>query len=290
MFKSPYRSGLHPATLFRGVRLLAFRMTFIGVPVALLPSMLPAQDDACQVPSTAFLVHTAINGAQNERVRAVYELGKKGEDAQCALMALRSLVNDDPGKLRYYSAVAIVKIEGPHDMSLLPVLQNGLTAHDGGVKYGCAIQLSKYGVAALPYLQSALKEGDGGTRAYACLALGELGENNDEAITILSAVLAEDPSDNVRLAAVKALAHKTTTQAKTALLAATNDPNEQVRRTSERALQSAGLQAREIPFPSGRVALLLASLLIVLLIMGLRMRKQIRNQDRASRSGPEHSP
>ena len=135
------------------------------------------------------------------RLRAVSELGFKGEGAVGALDDLSTALRDGSEPVRTSAAYAM-SAAGP---AAVGPLSEALSDDCEDVRLVAAHGLAQTGAAAAPTLMDALGSSEEPARGLAAFALGDMGRVSGEAATRGVSALADDDSDWVRRNAAEAL-------------------------------------------------------------------------------------
>ena len=137
---------------------------------------------------------------------AADSLGEIGPAAQAALPALCDLLKDPDRNVRWTAALALVRIRTSAAEPAAPLFVEALKSPDPRTRWDAVWYLQQLprperfvsGIVAL------LKHADPGVRTSALEALGNIGEEAKSALPVIKESL-RDPSNNVRLAAARAL-------------------------------------------------------------------------------------
>ncbi len=135
------------------------------------------------------------------RLRAVSELGFKGEGAVDAVDDLAAALHDERESVRTSAAYAM-SAAGPRAVD---ALSEALGDEREEVRLVAAHGLAQTGAAAVPVLVDALQSSEEPARGLAAFALGDMGSVSDKEATRGVAALAGDDSDWVRRNAAEAL-------------------------------------------------------------------------------------
>ena len=135
------------------------------------------------------------------RLRAVSELGFKGEGAVDALDDLAAALRDEREPVRTSAAYAMSAAGN----SAVDALSDALSDEREEVRLVAAHGLAQTGAAAVPALVDALQSSEEAARGFAAFALGDMGSISGEEAARGVAILADDDSDWVRRNAAEAL-------------------------------------------------------------------------------------
>lgn len=151
------------------------------------------------------------------RRKAAFALGAIGQPASGAVPALAAILADDPDtKARQQAALALFKL-APASESAVPALSRAVHDPDPLVRIDATFALARLGSvsqSAVPALLEALEDADNQTnvevfpmtvKEAVVMALGRVSAGSTEAVGPLRRVLRSAPTDNLRIAAARAL-------------------------------------------------------------------------------------
>ncbi|WP_145374554.1 HEAT repeat domain-containing protein [Symmachiella dynata] len=203
---------------------------------------------------------------------AIYQLGRRGEDAIAAAPTLTVMLRDRDHLIRVQAALALWRITQQAEFSV-PTLADAINFSTPRAKSFAAVALAEMGPAAreaIPALKIAARKNSGKIRVQAAEALWTVAEGNRDALETMALALRDDDpevrwaaayalgdiapknpmivdalarrlrdvNDGVRVAAAFALGEigPSAKDAETVLTAAASDPNQEVRQAAAVAL------------------------------------------------------
>ncbi len=185
-------------------------------------------------PSVSELIRSAQSADESARIKAIDELGARGEKAAAAVEPLTKLLSDDSGKVRAHAVRSLGQIGPPAKPAataistllkdadetvrrqavtalagirpgpevMVPLIVKLLEDSDPGVQMRILQTVSEAGAAVMPGLLKALQTEKGAY--WACLLLRDIGPAGKEAVGALAEKL-NDPRSEIRREAALAL-------------------------------------------------------------------------------------